>query len=167
MPCMEPGPRQHVRPSSARPSDHPPEPAWGKRVALVLLLAICSPILFFNGCLFLGWQAQRFSDRWNGPLRLECPVSVTSPDGKARFTADADGTARLADAATGRVLHARRIPPESYRRVQAAWRDSQRVEVTCAIRYPAMATEHEYLWDRQSGEVTAPWSSDVRDFKRP
>lgn len=103
-----------------------------------------------------------------GPLRLEAgAVSATSPDGKFLFQAKSDGTAQLVETRTGQVLQTRNISVEDYRRVEAKWQDNQRVAVTGHIRYPAMATQLEYLWDRKSGTVTDRWSGDARDFKLP
>jgi len=136
----------------------------GKNLWIILPAAIFLPSLLFNGWLILGGLAQMIVDHGKGPLRLEAPVSVTSPDGRSRFEAAVNGQARLIDLPAGRIRYTRQISPEEFRSIQAMWQGNQQVDVVCYIRYSGMALQKEYLWDRKSGAVTASWSDDVRDF---
>lgn len=125
----------------------------------LFVLLLCSPFLLFNGYLFAGWTTQALIDVSQGPLRLAASVRSTSPDGKTRFEADRDGTARLVRLATGKVLYTRRIPVNDYRCVAVVWHGNQQVKVLCHIRYPAMALAREYTWNSASGIITEDLSS--------
>jgi hypothetical protein len=105
-----------------------------------------------------------FFDRMRGPYVLDAPASATSPDGKTRFEADPDGTVRLVEAKSGRLLHFQRVPVADYRAVQPTWEKDRVVTLVFTVRYPAMATYVTYLWDRTSGFVLDEWSKKVRDF---
>lgn len=153
------------KPSLARLSDRPPKKPKPDIAFIVGLLVLASPFLF-GGCVFLGWQTQLFFDHLNGPLRLESAVFDTSPNGKIRFESEQDGTVRLVEVATGRILQARLLSPETYTNIIVfGWRDNQAVHLSCHLRYGAMAHSLSYLWDSKSGSITDPWSGEVKDFK--
>jgi hypothetical protein len=155
-----------AEPSSARLSDRPPEPkrpSWWKIIGWMTVLLVFGPYLFLGCCFFVGWSIQSTIDHLNGPLHLDAAVKLPSPDNHIRFEADTDGTVRVMQIATGRLVHKQRIPVEDYHKIDARWQENSKIGLTCYLRYPVMALFKEYVWDCQSGVLKDSVSGEAMD----